>query len=138
MRRVNARWISFAVQRPIGISLDLWRAITVTEMTALKAVRRASPASTLECIMLMRDKNISTAYSRLSKFWVRLNDKRWLIVKFLHMVFLCKTRARINMLWTVFTEWKGYSDEVAPDLHSSGAIVDLLLLIVPTCVAEQG
>ena len=29
------------------------------------------------------------------------------------------------MLWTVFTVWQNYSEEIAPDLHSSEAIVDL-------------
>ena len=92
MLRANARWFSFGIRRQIGISLDLWRVVTGKEMTALKPVRRASPESTLEWIMLIRDNNVSTAYSRLAKFWIRLNDKHWLSVKFLHMVFLCSTR----------------------------------------------
>ena len=100
-------------------------------MTALKPVRRASPASTLEWIILIRDKNVSTAYSRLAKFWIRLNNKNWLTVKFSHMIFLCKTRSRINTLWAAFSEWKDYSDEIAPDLHSSGGIIDPLASFCP-------
>ena len=39
-------------------------------------------------------------------------------------VFLCKTRSRINILWTALSERKDYSDEIAPELHSSGSIID--------------
>ena len=129
--RTNARWFSFAVQRHVGLSLDLWRAVTVAEMTALKPVRRASPSSALEWITLIRDKNVCAAYLKLSKFWIRLNNKRWLTVKFLHMVALCKTRAHINRLWTAFTAWQDYIDEVAPALHSSVAIGDLFSSLRP-------
>ena len=47
------------------------------------------------------------------------------------MVALCKTRAHINRLWTAFTAWQDYIDEVAPDLHSSGDIVDLFTSLRP-------
>ena len=131
MLGANARWFSFGIQRQIAISLELWRVATEKEMTALKPVRRASPESTLEWIMLIRDKNVSTAYSRLAKIWIRLNNKHWLSVKFLHMFFVCKTRSRINSRWTAFSEWKDYSDEIAPALHSSGSIVDLFASLRP-------
>jgi hypothetical protein len=63
MLRADARWFSFGIQRQIGISLDLWRVITEKEMTAFKPVRRASPESTLEWTILIREKNVSSAYS---------------------------------------------------------------------------
>ena len=75
---VNARWFSFAVNRRIGISLDWWREVAALEMAALKSVRRASPLLTADWATLIRKNSVSIAYSKLSKFWVRLDNKRWL------------------------------------------------------------
>ena len=107
--------VGFGVQRQTGINLYWWRVVTEKEMTDLKPVRRASPASTLEWVILIRDKNHSTAYSRLAKFWIRLNNKNWLTVKFSHMIFC----ARLGLV----------SIHCGPPFLSGKIIVMKLLLI---------
>ena len=120
----NARWFSFAVHRHTGKCWDRWREVADSEMDALKPVRRASPASVLEWVMLIRDTKVASAYSRLSKFWTRLDRNRYLGMKHRHMIFLCRTRARVNVLWSAFARWQVYSEVVAPDLHSSDTVID--------------
>ena len=117
--KANARWFSLAVNKHIGIYLDRWREVADSEMCALRPVRRASPSSVREWVILIRDSNVASAYSRLSKFWVRLDRSRYLGMKHRHMIFLCKTRTRVNALWSAFSKWQVLSEAVAPKLHSS-------------------
>ena len=42
----------------------------------------------------------------------------------MQMIFLCKTRTRVNVLWSAFTEWQVCSEVVAPELHPSGTVID--------------